>query len=54
LVTALMIVIVIGVSALTYRYVEQPWRTRMRHALAVSTTATGQPAEQSLNRPVGK
>ena len=58
LVTALMVAIVIGVSALTYRYVEQPCRTRMRRIVASmpspGSPTTGHPEESPMNRPVSK
>jgi peptidoglycan/LPS O-acetylase OafA/YrhL len=58
LATALMVAIVIGASALTYRYVEQPCRAWMRSATATMptplSTAAGRPADPPLNRPVSK
>ena len=58
LITAAMVAIVIGVSALTYRYVEQPCRAWMRRAAATNPTqlseATGHPTEPPQNRPVSK
>jgi peptidoglycan/LPS O-acetylase OafA/YrhL len=57
LATAMMLAIVLCVSAFTYRYVEQPCRAWMRRALATPatlSTGSGQGAEPDVNTPVSK